>query len=91
MPRKETGPVAVQTCMHGLSICSNYEYQCQIRKVHQTSRKGMQLLVYNSTVKLTLLYTAFIWEKLSSCPVGHAVGVNCDVVFNSCPSITVLG
>jgi len=27
MPRKETGPVAIQACMHGFSICSNYEYQ----------------------------------------------------------------
>jgi len=41
MPRKETGTFAVQTCMHGFSICSHYEHQYQIRKVQQTSRKGM--------------------------------------------------
>ena len=67
MPRKETEPVAVQTCVHGLSIYSNYEYQYQIRKVQRISRKGMQPLVFNSKVKLTLLYLAFISEKLSSC------------------------
>jgi len=53
MPRKETGPLAIQTCMHGLSICSNYEYQHQIRKIQQTSRNSI------------LSYTAFIWEKNS--------------------------
>jgi len=50
--------------MHGLPICSNYEYQYQIRKIQQTSRKGMQPLVSNSMVKLTLLYMALIWEKI---------------------------
>jgi len=70
-------------CMHGLSICSNYEYQYQIHKVQHTSKKGMQPLVSNSMVKLTLSYTACIWEKkLCSCPVGPAVSANCDVVFN---------
>jgi len=63
MPRKQTGPVAIPTCMHGLSTCSNYEYQYQIRKVEQTSGKGIQALVSNSMVKLTLSSTAFIWEK----------------------------
>jgi len=63
MSRKQTAPIAVQACMHGLSICSNYEYQYQIRKVQQTLRKGMQPLVSNTMVKLILSYTAFIWEK----------------------------
>jgi len=63
MLRKETGPVAIQTCMDGISMCSNYEYQYQIRKIQQTSRKGMQPLISNSMVKLKLSYMAFIWEK----------------------------
>jgi len=80
MPRKETGPVAIQSCMHGLSICSNYECQYQIRKVQQTSRKGMQPLVSNSMVKLFIIHIiihgGYSGKKLSSCLVGHAVSVN---------------
>jgi len=63
LPRKETGPVAIQTCMHGLWICSKYEYQDQIRTVQQASTKGMQPLASNSMVKIILSYTVFIWEE----------------------------
>jgi len=65
MPRKETRPVAMQTCMHRFSISSNYEYQYQIRKVQQTSRKGMQPLVSNSMVKLNIIIHSVYWGKNS--------------------------
>jgi len=48
-----------------ISFGDMFEYQYQICKIQQTSRKGMQPLVSNSMVKWILSCTAFIWEKNS--------------------------
>jgi len=59
-------------------------FEYQIRKIQQTSRKGMQLLVSNSTN--IIVHGVYLGKQFSSLP-GWActtVSVNCDKDVHSC-------